>query len=44
MQEPEYNPRPIFKAIASSLAKALQEKDWDKIRELYEEIKKLSEG
>ncbi len=42
MNEPEYNPKPIFKAIASSLVKAMEEKNWDKVKELYEDVKNLS--
>ena len=43
MSERIYNPRPIFEVIASSLDQALEKKDWDKIQELYEEIKKLTQ-
>jgi hypothetical protein len=39
-----YNPRPIFEVIATSLVQAMESKDWDKVQELYQEIKKLSEN
>jgi hypothetical protein len=43
MSEKNYNPRPIFEVIASSLVVAIEKKDWNKVKELYQQIKKLSE-
>ena len=43
MSDKKYNPRPIFEVIASSLVTAIENKDWDKVKELYKQIKELSE-
>jgi hypothetical protein len=37
-----YNPRPVFELVANSLIKAIEMKDWSKVEELYEQVKKLS--
>lgn len=38
----KYNPRPVFELVANSLIKAIERKDWDKVEELHEQVKKLA--
>ena len=44
MAEKKYNPRPVFEVIATSLIHAIKAKDWDKVQELYEQVKELSKS
>ena len=38
----QYDPRPVFELLANALLQAMKAKDWSKVEELYEQVKKLS--
>lgn len=38
-----YNPKPVFEVIASNLVDAINDKDWEKVHDVYVEVKKLSD-
>jgi hypothetical protein len=38
-----YNPRPVFELLANALKQAIKAKDWAKVEEIYEQVKKLSQ-
>lgn len=43
MSSHQFDPRPVFELIADSLVEAIKYKDWEKVKEIYEQIKKLAE-